>query len=184
MSRFASVALVPPRSAPRPVLARRHAACATLTALATLAPALLFVGVASPARAEEPALVLSNEHVGLSRAEIEAAQPGAIARAGPSATAAITSPTPTTVPTTIPTAAPTPSDASARGDWSQPAWTSDFVSSESPPPACAVSPTSPSTCAVAGTVGSFDQCMEVSIRGGAGFGEADHVCHALFPGHG
>ena len=127
---------------------------------ATLAIGFTLLASTGIAFADDPPLVLSNEQIGMTRAEIDATQPDRNHETPSAATDR---------------SAPNPNAATA------PAWGSEFVSNEGSLPAgCADSALGTPGAAI----GSFDQCIEVSIRGGVGYEESARVCHALFPGQG
>lgn len=163
------------RSAPAPAASssvaihrsRTHRSRTGISLLAAVATLALFSSLAG---ADELPLVLSNDSIGLSGAEIEAAQAPPVptpAPVAPSATPATEAPmvleSPPSVGDTA-TADPVPSE---------------FVSVEGP-----VTPIDCGAAAEVAGVASFEHCVEVSIRGGAGFDESSRVCRALFPEQG
>jgi hypothetical protein len=147
--------------------ATRRALCAVL---ATSFSLLLGLGAslsARPAAADEPPLVLSSEHIGMSGDEIRAEQapvaeePPVVLRANGSAGAE----------------APVTNTGS------------EFVSAEGAVPVPAPVPVvEDAACepgdVAGGAISSFGHCIEASIRGGVGFEESAHVCRALFPDQG
>jgi hypothetical protein len=128
----------------------------------SLAASLSILAATSRARADDPPLMLSNEHIGMTSVQIQSTQ-SIDAHDAPFAPAGL-DPIDTH-----------PSDASF------PAWGSEFVSNENPGPVgCMYSPGgSPGRA-----IGSFGQCIEASIRGGVSYDAASPVCRTLFPGQG
>ena len=130
---------------------------------------LLLLSLATVATADELPLVLTNESVGMTGAEIEASQ------------AAPPVPEPATETLTL-KSVPEASSNNATG--------SEFVSNEDPDAeevaVAAHEPAPAAECAVAGAseITSFGHCVETSIRGGVGFDESARVCRALFPERG
>lgn len=138
--------------------------------------ALVFA-FASIASAEEPPLQLSAKHLDMSASQLEAtgaAGAGAVVEASE---APLLLTAPSAVVTSAPSAVVSTAPSAATAATSEPVWDSEFVSSAGEAPAA--------TCGEAAAgVSGFAQCVEKSIRGGAGFDESSRVCGALFPGKG
>lgn len=136
--------------------------------LAASFPLLLGLGASLPARpaaADEPPLVLSSEHIGMSADEIRAEQ----------------APVAEEPPVVLRATGSSSADAPVTNTGSE------FVSAEGGAPVPAPFPEDASCESggvAAGAISSFGACIEASIRGGVGFEESAHVCRALFPGQG
>lgn len=126
----------------------------------TFGVAILVFLVAHPSLGDDLPIVLSNQNIGMSGAEIEASQ-------------ASTPPTPTPTPT------PTSEFVSAEGPVPPSKSKASDSTPENAPVASKVSP--PVVASHPDSISDYSDCVEKAIRGGADYTASTGVCRALFP---